>query len=190
MVKNISMKNRIPFITIKNLFFYFIVCITLTSCGTNGEPSEAKKLEDKPQATKEAVKPKTSEEALETKKLLGRLQAKTEVGINRNEYNNAVADLKYASRQISDEKEKEAFQRIVKIHEIAYTFWDECYSVNYSYNCSKFNGMQPVLASFPELYEKESDYTTYLGGSHVWHTDSVIRELWAMANNELDTIEY
>ncbi len=163
------MKSKILLATVKNIFIFSVICITLSSCGT-------------------------SEEALETKRLLDKLQAKTEVGINQNEYGNAVADLIYASRQIKNLKEKKAFEKIIKIHEITYTFWQECSSYDYPYSCFSNGGMKPILESFPEIKDKQNDYAiTQDHGSEiriVWHTDSVIQELWAMANSELETIKY
>ena len=70
------MKSKILLATLKNIFIFSIICVTLSAC-------------------------ETSQEALETKKLIDKLQAKTEVGINQNEYGNAVADLIYASRQLN-----------------------------------------------------------------------------------------
>ena len=70
------MKSKILLATVKNIFIFSIICVTLSDC-------------------------ETRQEALETKKLIDKLQAKTEVGINQNEYGNAVADLIYASRQLN-----------------------------------------------------------------------------------------
>lgn len=159
------MKSKILLTTVKNIFIFSIICVTLSSCGT-------------------------SEEALETKKLIDKLQAKTEVGINQNEYGNAVADLIYASRQIKNSKEKKAFEKIIKIHEITYAFWQECSSYEFPHNCVSDGGMKPILESFPEIKEKQNDYAINYGSSFSWHTDSVIKELWAIANKELKTIKY
>ena len=159
------MKSKILLTTIKNIFVSCAICITLSSCGV-------------------------SEEALETKKLLDKLQTKTEVGINKKEYSNAVADLKYAFRQINNEKEKEDFERIIKIHETTYIFWDKCYSYKYPYNCPTDNPTVKLLfATFPEL-EKKASLDNKSSKRFNLHTDSVIQELWAMANSELETIKH
>ncbi|BAZ44835.1 hypothetical protein NIES4102_18520 [Chondrocystis sp. NIES-4102] len=123
--------------------------------------------------------------------MLDKLQAKTEVGINQNEYGNLVADLIYAFRQIKNSREKKAFEKIIKIHEMTYTFWKECYSYEYEYNCISDVQMKPILESFPEIKDKQDDYAiTSLNNEIAWHTDSVIRELWTIANKELETIKY
>ena len=59
--------------------------------------------------------------------MLDKLQTKTEIGINRIEYGNALKDIKYAYKQIENEKEKKAFEKLIKIHEVTYAFWKECY---------------------------------------------------------------
>ncbi|PSB11387.1 hypothetical protein C7B62_05635 [Pleurocapsa sp. CCALA 161] len=122
--------------------------------------------------------------------MLDKLQTKTEVGINQIEYGNSLADLKYAYKQIEDEKEKEAFEKLIKIHEVTYTFWKECYSSEYAYNCpTEGQPMQLVLTSFPEIKDKQDDYTMFLLGAYQWNTNSVLSELWTIADRELEKIE-
>ena len=52
--------------------------------------------------------------------------------------------------------------------------------------------MKLILTSFPELKtrEEDEDYAIPFFSTYAWHTDSVIKELWLMADNELEKIEY
>lgn len=134
-------------------------------------------------------KPLPSPEAKQALEELQRLQSRTEVGINKQEYSKAVAEVKFAIEKFEttdDAKARPEFINDLKSalsgHLLLLSHWDKC-----TKDCTnKFPQLAAIFAKYPDVQTTLQSSAQQWGSpdEYIYSTEGVISEVWKRTGEE------